>query len=78
VPVPTIGILAGMGPRSTGPFLDLVVTACQKMYGARHVSGVVRFAETKLPVVDAADCLARAIVQRWMSARNQEIFREPD
>ncbi len=33
---PTIGILAGMGPRSTGPFLDLVVTACQEMYGARH------------------------------------------
>ena len=25
-----------MGPRSTGPFLDLVVTACQEIYGARH------------------------------------------
>jgi aspartate racemase len=36
LPDPTIGILAGMGPRSTGPFLDLVVTACQEMYGARH------------------------------------------
>jgi len=35
-PKPTIGILAGMGPRSTGPFLDLVVTACQEMYGAWH------------------------------------------
>jgi aspartate racemase len=33
---PTIGILAGMGPRSTGPFLDLVITACQARYGARH------------------------------------------
>ena len=33
---PTVGILAGMGPRSTGPFLDLVVTACQQLYGARH------------------------------------------
>lgn len=33
----TIGILAGMGPRSTGPFVDLVVTECQKQYGARHV-----------------------------------------
>jgi len=32
----TIGILAGMGPRSTGPFLDLVITACQQKYGARH------------------------------------------
>jgi len=33
----TIGILAGMGPRSTAPFIDLVVTECQKQYGARHV-----------------------------------------
>lgn len=33
---PTIGILAGMGPRSTGPFIDLVVTQCQEIYGARH------------------------------------------
>jgi aspartate racemase len=32
---PPIGILAGMGPRSTAPFLDLVVTACQEIYGAR-------------------------------------------
>lgn len=36
MPKPTIGILAGMGPRSTGPFLDLIVTACQERYGARH------------------------------------------
>jgi aspartate racemase len=36
VPKPTIGILAGMGPRSTGPFLELVVDACQDIYGARH------------------------------------------
>lgn len=36
MPAPTIGILAGMGPRSTGPFLDLVVSACQEIYGARH------------------------------------------
>jgi amino-acid racemase len=32
-----IGILAGMGPRSTAPFLDLVVTQCQIQYGAREV-----------------------------------------
>jgi aspartate racemase len=32
---PTIGILAGMGPRSTAPFIDLVVTECQTQYGAR-------------------------------------------
>lgn len=32
---PTIGILAGMGPRSTAPFIDLVVSECQRQYGAR-------------------------------------------
>jgi aspartate racemase len=32
---PTIGILAGMGPRSTGPFLELVLDQCQKQYGAK-------------------------------------------
>lgn len=32
---PLIGILAGMGPRSTGPFLDIVVMECQRQYGAR-------------------------------------------
>lgn len=32
----TIGILAGMGPRSTAPFVDEVVTQCQEQYAARH------------------------------------------
>ncbi|CAN5393750.1 amino acid racemase [soil metagenome] len=32
----TIGILAGMGPRSTAPFVDLVITECQRQYGALH------------------------------------------
>lgn len=31
-----IGILAGMGPRSTAPFIDLVVDECQSQYGARY------------------------------------------
>jgi len=30
----TIGILAGMGPRSTAPFVALVVGECQRQYGA--------------------------------------------
>lgn len=29
-----IGILAGMGPRSTAPFIDSVVDECQLLYGA--------------------------------------------
>jgi aspartate racemase len=33
---PLIGILAGMGPRSTAPFIDLVVGECQRQYGARY------------------------------------------
>lgn len=32
----SIGILAGMGPRSTAPFLDLVVSECQLQYGAKN------------------------------------------
>lgn len=32
---PLIGILSGMGPRSTAPFIDLIVTECQRQYGAR-------------------------------------------
>jgi aspartate racemase len=35
---PTVGILAGMGPRSTGPFLELVLNECERQYGARHDS----------------------------------------
>jgi len=31
-----IGILAGMGPRSTAPFIDLVVDECQLQYGAKY------------------------------------------
>ncbi len=31
-----IGLLAGMGPRSTAPFVDLVVRECQIQYGATH------------------------------------------
>ena len=31
-----IGILAGMGPRSTGPFIDQVVAAFQSMTGAKN------------------------------------------
>lgn len=31
-----IGILAGMGPKSTAPFVDKVVTLCQQRHGAKH------------------------------------------
>jgi len=31
---PTIGLLAGMGVRSTAPFLELVIEECQREYGA--------------------------------------------
>lgn len=31
-----IGILAGMGPKSTAPFVNLVVGECQKQYGAKN------------------------------------------
>jgi aspartate racemase len=31
-----IGILAGMGPKSTAPFIDKVVEVCQQRYGAKN------------------------------------------
>ncbi|MHB1653949.1 MAG: aspartate/glutamate racemase family protein [Desulfitobacteriaceae bacterium] len=31
-----IGILAGMGPRSTAPFLELVIDQCKVQYGAKY------------------------------------------
>jgi len=31
-----IGILAGMGPRSTSPFLEMVLNQCQKQYNAKY------------------------------------------
>lgn len=31
-----IGVLAGMGPRSTSPFIDLVIDECQTLYGAKY------------------------------------------
>ncbi len=31
-----IGILAGMGPRSTAPFIELVIDECQRQYGAKY------------------------------------------
>lgn len=33
---PMIGILAGMGPKSTAPFIDLVVEECRRQYGAKN------------------------------------------
>jgi len=32
----TIGILAGMGPRSTSPFTELMLDQCQEQYGAKY------------------------------------------
>ena len=34
--VPLIGILAGMGPKSTGPFIDQVVSTFQDLTGAKN------------------------------------------
>lgn len=36
MPTPHIGVLAGMGPRSTAPFIDRLVDECQRQYGATH------------------------------------------
>ena len=67
----TIGILAGMGPRSTAPFVDMVVTECQKQYGARHVEDFPHMLIYSLPAPFFIDRpidheRARAIVQKGL------------
>src|SRR5215207_232752 len=51
----TIGILAGMGPRSTAPFVDMVVTECQAQYGAKYDEEFPRMMIYSLPVPFRAD-----------------------
>jgi aspartate/glutamate racemase len=34
-----IGVVAGMGPASTGPFLDLLYQSCRDIYGAHDGDG---------------------------------------
>jgi aspartate racemase len=51
----TIGILAGMGPRSTAPFVDMVVTECQRQYGAKYDEEFPRMMIYSLPVPFRAD-----------------------
>ncbi len=45
----TIGILAGMGPRSTAPFLNMVLDECQKQYGAKYDDEFPRIMIYSLP-----------------------------
>jgi aspartate racemase len=47
---PTIGILAGMGPRSTAPFLNLVLTECEEQYGAKDDIDFPKLMICSLPV----------------------------
>ena len=52
---PTIGILAGMGPRSTAPFVDMVITECQSQYAARDVEDFPHMLIYSLPAPFYAD-----------------------
>jgi len=45
-----IGILAGMGPKSTAPFLNSVVDECQAQYGARYDEDFPHMMIYSLPV----------------------------
>ena len=51
----TIGILAGMGARSTAPFVDMVVTECQRQYGARYDEEFAPMMIYSLPIPFRAD-----------------------
>jgi aspartate racemase len=62
---PLIGILAGMGPRSTAPFIDAVVDQCQRQYGARLDEEFPRMMILSLPTPFYVD---RPIDHRLMKA----------
>ncbi len=44
-----IGVLAGMGPRSTAPFIDLIMDECQSQYGAKYDEEFPRIMIYSLP-----------------------------
>ncbi len=45
----SIGVLAGMGPRSTAPFIDMLITQCQMQYGAKNDMDFPRIHIISLP-----------------------------
>lgn len=51
----TIGVLAGMGPRSTAPFVEMLVDECQRQYGAKYDEEFPRMMIYSLPVPFRAD-----------------------
>ena len=51
----TIGILAGMGPHSTAPFIDLVIHECRRQYGAKNDIDFPRMMIYSLPTSFYAD-----------------------
>ena len=51
----TIGVLAGMGPRSTAPFVEMLLTECRRQYGARYDEEFPRMMIYSLPVPFRAD-----------------------
>lgn len=61
----SIGVLAGMGPRSTAPFIDMLVDECQKQYGARFDIDYPKMHIISLPTPFFPD---RAVEDAAMSA----------
>ncbi len=63
-----IGILAGMGPRSTAPFVDMVVTECQIQCGAKRDEEFPHMMIYLLPVAFRLDTPAeRSTVRETIS-----------
>ncbi len=82
---PTIGLLAGMGVRSTAPFLTLVVEECQRLYGATHQPDFPQMIVFSWPIpfwtdrpVDH-DALRRRIAQglKWLERTGVDFLAMP-
>ncbi len=69
---PLIGILAGMGPRSTAPFVDLLVSECPRQYGAHEDVDYPRVA-----VIATRLTMEEGLYQEALGARGIELIEPP-
>ncbi len=81
----TIGLLAGMGVRSTSPFVDLLIEECQRQYGARYESDYPRMIIFSWPTpffpdrqIDH-DAMREAILEglRWLDRTGVDFIAIP-
>ena len=82
---PTIGLLAGMGARSTGPFLDFVIEECQAQLDVRHEADyppmvvfswpIPYYFDRELDHADLQETIARGL--EWLESTGVDFIAMP-